>query len=106
VVTIEIINEAHNAGQKSTTSSESLHLAVSINIAAFITNENKPRDRNIAGKVNSLTREPIKPFIRPNKKATQRYVLAPPIIVIPDIKDVAAQKANAPLTKRRSNLTY
>ena len=41
MVTIEIINEAHNADQKSTTSSESLHLAVSINIAAFITNENK-----------------------------------------------------------------
>ena len=83
----------------------SLHLAVSINIAALITNENKPRDKSIAGKVNNLTREPKRPFIRPNKKATQRYVFAPPIIVIPEIKDVAAQNANAPLTKRRSNLT-
>jgi len=84
----------------------SLHLAVSINIAALITNENKPRDKSIAGKVNNLTKEPKRLFIRPNKKATQRYVLAPPIIVIPDIKVVAAQNANAPLTKRRSNLTY
>ena len=84
----------------------SLHLAVSINIAAFITNENKPRDKSIAGKVNNLTKEPNRPFIRPNKKATQRYVLTPPSIVIPEIKDVAAQNANAPLTRRRSNLTY
>ena len=79
---------------------------MSINIAALITNENKPRDKSIAGKVNNLTREPIRPFIRPNKKATQRYVLAPPITVIPEIKEVAAQKANAPLTRRSSNLTY
>jgi hypothetical protein len=61
---------------------------VSINIAAFITNGNKPRDKSIAGRVNNLTREPIRPFIRPNKKATQRYVLAPPITVIPEIKEV------------------
>ena len=62
-------------------------------------------DKSIAGRVNNLTREPKSPFIRPNKKATQRYVLAPPIIVIPEIKDVAAQNANAPLTKRSNNLT-
>ena len=79
---------------------------MSINIAAFITNENRPRDKSIAGKVNNLTSDPIKPFTKPNKKATQRYVLAPPIIVIPEIKEVAAQKANAPLTRRSSNLTY
>ena len=79
---------------------------MSINIAAFITNENRPRDKSIAGKVNNLTRDPIKSFIRPNKKAIQRYVLAPPIIVIPEIKDAAAQKAKAPTTKRRSNRTY
>ena len=79
---------------------------MSINIAAFVTNENRPKDKSIAGKVSNLTRDPIRPFIRPNKKATQRYVLAPPIIVIPEIKDVAAQKANAPLTRRSSNLTY
>jgi len=71
----------------------------------LITNENRPRDKSIAGKVNNLTREPIKPFIRPNKKATQRYVLTPPITVIPEIKDVAAQNAKAPVTKRKINLT-
>jgi len=71
----------------------------------LITNENRPRDKSIAGKVNNLTREPIKPFIRPNKKETQRYVLAPPITVIPEIKDVAAQNAKAPATKRKINLT-
>ena len=79
---------------------------MSINIAAFITNENSPKDKSIAGKVNNLTKDPIRPFIRPNMKATQRYVLAPPIIVIPEIKEVAAQNANAPLTRRSSNLTY
>jgi len=106
VVTIEIINEAASADQKLFTSSELLHLAVNINIAALITNENKPRDKSIAGKVNNLTRDPIKPFIKPNKNATQRYVLTPPITVIPRIKGVAAQKANALLTKRRSYLAY
>ena len=106
MVTIEIINDAASADQKLFISNRSLHLAVSINIAALITNENKPRDKRIAGNVNNLTREPKRPFIRPNKKATQRYVLAPPIIVIPEIKDVATQNANAPLTNRRSNLTY
>ena len=73
---------------------------------ALITNENRPWDKSIAGRVNNLTMEPKRPFTSPNKKATQRYVLAPPIIVIQEIKDVAAQKANAPLTKRRSNLAY
>jgi hypothetical protein len=72
VVTIEIINEAHNADQKLTTSSESLHLAVSINIAAFITNENKPSDNKIAGRVKSLIIEPSTPLINPNISATQR----------------------------------
>jgi len=105
-VTIEIINDAKRADQKLFTSKLSLHLAVSINIAALITNENKPRDKSIAGKVNNLTRDPIRPLIRPNKKATQRYVLAPPITVIPEIKVVTAQNANAPLTRRNSNLTY
>ena len=105
-MTIEIINEAKSADQKLLISNLPLHLAVSINIAALITNENRPKDKSIAGKVNNLTREPIRPFIRPNRKATQRYVLAPPIIVIPEIIDVAAQKANAPLTRRNSNLTY
>lgn len=65
-MTIEIITDAANADQKLFISNRSLHLAVSINIAAFITNENKPRDKSIAGKVNNLTREPIKPFIRLN----------------------------------------
>ena len=105
-MTIEIINDAASADQKLLTSKLSLHLAVSINIAALITNANSPRDKSIAGKVNNLTREPKRPFIRPNKKATQRYVLAPPITVIPEIKEVAAQNANAPLTRRNSNLTY
>ena len=106
VVKIEIINEAKSADQKLLISNLSLHLAVSINIAALITNENSPKDKSIAGKVNNLTTDPISPFIKPNKKATQRYVLAPPIIVIPEIRDVAAQNANAPLTSRSSNLTY
>ena len=67
----EIIRDVASADQKLFISNRSLHLAVSINIAAFITNENKPRDKSIAGNVNNLTREPNRPFIRPNKKATQ-----------------------------------
>ena len=106
MVTIEIINDAASADQKLLISKRSLHLAVSINIAALTTNENRPRDKSMAGKVNNLTKEPKRPFTRPNKKATQRYVLAPPIIVIPEIKDVTAQNANAPLTKRINKIIY
>ena len=100
VVTIEIIKEAPNADQKSFTSKASLKRAVSINIAALITKANRPRDNKMAGRVNNLTSEPIKPFIKPNNKATQRYVQAPPLTVKPVTKVVAAQKASAPEIRR------
>jgi hypothetical protein len=99
----EIIKEAPSADQKLVTSSRSLHLAVNINIAALITNENKPKVSRIAGKVNNLRREPIRPFIKPNKSATQRYDQAPPLTVMPEIKAVAAQKARALAIRRTSN---
>jgi len=67
-----MIKDAQRADQKSVTSKRSLHLAVNINIAAFITNENKPRVIKIAGRVNNLTIEPKMPFIRPKSSATQR----------------------------------
>jgi len=72
VVIREIINEAQRADQKSAISKRSLHLAVNINIAAFITNENKPRVIKIAGRVNNLTIEPKMLFISPKSSATQR----------------------------------
>ena len=96
-MTIEIIKEPSRADQKLLISNRSLHLAVSINNTAFITNENRLRDESTEGEVNNLTRDPINPFIKPNKKATQRYVLTPPITVIPENKDVAPQKAIARL---------
>jgi hypothetical protein len=99
----EIIKEAPSADQKLVTSSRSLHLAVNINIAALITNENKPKVSRIAGKVNNLRSEPIRPFITPNKSATQRYDQAPPFTVMPEIKAVAAQKARALAIRRTSN---
>ena len=105
VVTIEIIKDAPNADQKSLTSKESLKRAVSINIAAFITKENKPSDNSMAGRVNNLTSEPITPLIRPNSKATHRYDQAPPLTVKPVIKVVAAQKASAPASRRTIKFT-
>ena len=105
VVTIEIIKEAASADQKSLTSKASLKRAVSINIAAFITKENKPRDSNMAGRVSNLTSEPITPLIRPNNNATHRYVQAPPLTVKPVIKVVAAQKASAPAIRRTIKFT-
>ena len=72
MVTIEIINEAASADQKLFTSSELLHLAVNINIAALITKANNPSESKIAGRVKSFTSEPIKPLINPNNNATQR----------------------------------
>ena len=72
VVVKLIMTEAQRADQKSATSKRSLHLAVNINIAAFITSENKPRVIKIAGRVNNLTIEPKMPFISPKSSATQR----------------------------------
>ena len=106
VVTIEIIKDAASADQKSFTSNASLKRAVSINIAAFITKVNKPSDRRMAGRVSNLTSEPITPLIRPNSKATHRYVQAPPLTVKPVIKVVAAQKASAPAMRRTIKFTY
>ena len=71
-MTIEIIKEPSRADQKLLTSNLLLYLAVSINITVFITNENRLRDESIKDEVNNLTRDPINPFIKPNKKATQR----------------------------------
>ena len=105
MVTIEIIKEAASADQKSLTSKASLKRAVSINIAAFITKENKPRDKSMAGRVSNLTSEPITPFIKPNNKATHKYVQAPPLTIKPEIKVVAAQKASAPVIKRTIKFT-
>ena len=106
VVTIEIIKEAASADQKSLTSNASLKRAVSISIAALITKANRPSDNRIAGRVNNLTSEPITPFIKPNNKATHRYVQAPPLTVKPIIKVVAAQKASAPAIRRTIKFTY
>ena len=106
VVTIEIINDAASADQKSFTSSASLKRAVSINIAAFITKVNRPSERRMAGRVSNLTSEPITPFIKPNSKATHKYVQAPPLTVKPVIKVVAAQKASAPAMRRTIKFTY
>ena len=106
VVTIEIIKEAASADQKSFTSKASLKRAVSINIAAFITKANRPRDKRMAGRVSNLTSEPITPLTTPNNNATQRYVQAPPLTVKPVIKVVAAQKASAPEVRRIIKFTY
>ena len=106
VVTTEIINDAASADQKSFTSNASLKRAVSINIAAFITKVNRPRESKIAGRVSNLTSEPITPLIRPNNKATHKYVQAPPFTVKPVIKVVAAQKASAPAMRRTIKFTY
>ncbi len=106
VVTIEIIKDAPSADQKSLTSNASLKRAVSINIAAFITKVNRPRESKIAGRVSNLTNEPITPFIKPNSKATHKYVQAPPLTVKPVIRVVAAQKASAPAMRRTIKFTY
>ena len=103
VETIEIISDAQSADQKLVTSNFSLQRAVSINMAALITKVNKPKVRRIAGSVKSLRSEPIRPLIKPNRSATQRYVQAPPFTVTPLTKEVAAQKASALAIRRTIN---
>jgi hypothetical protein len=72
VVINEIIRDANSPDQKLLTSKRSLHLAVSINIAALITNANTPSDNRIAGSVSSFTTEPIKVLINPKSSATHK----------------------------------
>ncbi len=104
VLEVKVINkDAQSADQKLVTSNFSLQRAVSINIAALITKVNKPKVKRIAGRVNSLRSEPIRPLIKPNRSATQRYVQAPPLTVTPLTKEVAAQKASALAIRRTIN---
>lgn len=72
VVITKIIIDAPSADQKLLTSKRSLHLAVSINIAALITSANTPSDNKIAGSVSSFTSEPIKVLTNPNRSATHK----------------------------------
>jgi hypothetical protein len=50
----------------------SLHLSVSINMAALITNTKSPKVRITAGSVKSFNTEPIKVLIKPKRAATQK----------------------------------
>ena len=50
----------------------SLHLSVSISIAALMMKMKSPNVRITAGSVNSFRSEPMKVLINPNKAATQK----------------------------------
>ena len=94
---------AKTADQKLLTSKLSLQRATSINIAALTTTRKKPRVRITAGSVSSLRSDPKVALSKPNSRATQRYVVNPPLTSIPGIKAVATQKDRASATQRTNN---
>jgi hypothetical protein len=60
----------------------------------------RPKVISTAGSVRILRSEPMNALIIPKSRATQRYVQKPPLIVIPERKDVATQNASARVAKR------
>jgi len=70
LVEIEIISAPQKAAQKPLKVRESLHLSVSLSIAALIMRRKKPKETMEMGKVRIFTRLPMKVLIRPKRKAT------------------------------------
>jgi hypothetical protein len=70
------------------------------------TNIKSPKVIIVAGKVRIFTKDPKKALISPKRSATQRYVLNPPLTVIPGTKDVAAQKARVNAAHRKIKRMY
>ncbi len=98
-----MIREASNAEPNPVTSNFELHRAVNVSIAALITKRNKPNEIIVAGNVSILRMEPRIALISPNKSATQRYVVNPPLTVMPGTIAVATQKAAARANQRSIN---
>jgi len=98
-----MIIAAKMAAQKFSTSSFSLQRETSINIAAFTTTKKRPKVKITAGKVNNFNNDPSVAFSRPNKSATHRYVVKPPLTSIPGIRAVATQKESAKAAQRTNN---
>jgi hypothetical protein len=102
-VTKEITNAAKIADQKLLTSNLSLHRETNIKIEALTTTRNNPRVKITAGSVKSLSKDPKVALRSPNNKATHKYVVNPPITLIPGINAVATQKDSASAAHRNNN---
>ena len=98
-----ITSEASSADQKFLTSKALLHRAVSINIAALITNAKSPSVNNTAGSARTFKMDPKTLFINPKSKATQRNFQAPPLTVMPGTNAVATHTARARIPHLVSN---
>ena len=105
-VTTLITRAAKTADQKFVTSNLSLQRATNIKIAALTTTKKSPSVKITAGKVSSLSKEPSVALSNPKRSATQRYVVNPPITLIPGINAVATQNESAKAAQRRSSFTY
>jgi hypothetical protein len=103
LVTNEITTAAKIADQKLFTSNLSLQRATNIKIAALTTTRNNPKVRITAGKVKTLISDPRVALSKPNKRATHKYVVKPPITSIPGINAVATQKDRAKAPQRTNN---
>ncbi len=99
------MRDASSAEPKPVTSNFSLHRAVNESIAALITKRKSPKEMIVAGKVSIFRIDPRIALMRPNSSATQRYVVSPPLTLIPGTIDVATQNATARASQRRINLT-
>ena len=95
-----MIKDANRADQNPVTSNFSLQRAVSDNIAALTTKRKRPKVTIETGKVKTLMIEPKTLLIKPKRSATQRYVVTPPLTVIPGTTKVATHIENARTAQR------
>ena len=103
VVIALMMREAKSADQNPVTSNLSLHRAVRASIAALITKTNKPKVTMETGKVSTLIMDPKIELMSPNKSATHKYVVTPPLTVMPGTTRVATHIERASIAQRNSN---
>ena len=90
-----MISEAKKADQNPVTSNLSDQRAVNDNIDALTTKRKIPKVTMDTGNVSTLISEPKIELIKPKSRATQRYVVKPPLTVIPGTTSVDTHIAKA-----------
>ena len=100
VVIALMISDAKSADQKPVTSNLSDQRAVNDNIDALTTKRKIPNVTMDTGKVKTLINEPKIELIKPKSSATQRYVVKPPLTVIPGTASVDTHIAKASTAQR------
>ena len=100
VVIALMISDAKRADQNPVTSNFSDQRAVNESIAALTTKRKIPKVTIETGKVKTFISDPKIELINPKSSATQRYVVKPPLTVIPGTASVETHIAKARTAQR------